>query len=77
MSVEEAIAKKYPPRPIRDTDVRPQMMNPFLEGPLFVGNGFIICEHCMSIIRANYAVQHKNSGACTRNIQRSQKNTSN
>jgi phage terminase large subunit GpA-like protein len=76
MSIEELIAKKYPPRPIRDTDIQPQLIDPFLSGPFFVGKHFIICEHCSSIIRANYAIQHKNSGACDRNLQRSQKDAS-
>ena len=73
MSLEEVISKKYPPRRILDTDLQPQLLNPYLSGPLFLKNGFIICEHCMNIIRSNYANQHKSSGACTRNVQRAQK----
>ena len=73
MSLEEVIARKYPPRKILDTDLQPQILQPYLSGPLYLKNGFILCEHCTNIIRANYASQHKSSGACQRNIQRAEK----
>lgn len=74
MSYQEVVPEKYPTRKIMNMNFQPQVLNPYLSGPLVLKNGFIICESCSNIIRANYANQHKSSGACIRNIERAKKN---
>lgn len=69
-NIGELIAKKYPSRELTASDPAPIMINCDTKGPLNVSGGFIMCDGCGHIIRANYLSNHKSSGACERIIEK-------
>jgi hypothetical protein len=68
------IASKYGYRSLEPTDPTPIMINCDLSGPLNVSKGFIMCDCCGSVIRKNYLNNHRESGACTRLVQKRELN---
>lgn len=78
-NIGELIAKKYRSRNLTPSDPAPITINCDTKGPLNVAGGFIMCDGCGHIIRANYLPSHKSSGACDRIAEkkrREQKNLS-
>lgn len=65
-NLNEQISKKYKSRLVQSTDPVPIMIKCDITGPLTVTKGSIMCDFCGSIIRKNYLINHRNSGACAR-----------
>ena len=71
----EILTSKYPRRPVSEGDPAPITINCSMKGPLNVPGGNILCDECGNIIRHNYLPVHKSSGACSRQINRRNKET--
>lgn len=69
-NLSERIAKKYKSRSLQSTDPTPIMINCDTNGPLTVTKESIMCDFCGSIIRRNYLINHRNSGACARQAEK-------
>ena len=63
---QQVITEKYPSRQISNEDPMPIYIDCKQSGPLHVSGGLIMCDICGGIIRANYLLQHRESGACFR-----------
>lgn len=67
---EHIISEKYPSRKISDKDPSPIFIDCNKTGPIRVSGGFVICDGCGGIIRENYLMKHRESGACDRRISK-------
>lgn len=66
----EMISKRYQNRNVIDTDPNPIEINCNINGPLPVSRKYILCDACGSVLRPNYLITHRESGACVRLINK-------
>lgn len=68
--IGQIISEKYESHSISENDPTPISINTINTGPITLSGGLIMCNVCGNIIRQNYLISHRSSGACLRNAEK-------
>lgn len=69
-NIGEIISQKYENHSISENDPTPISIDTINTGPINLSGGLIMCNICGNIIRQNYLISHRSSGACLRNAEK-------